>query len=219
VVFIQCSGPEERTGTVTDGGTTGFSYQNSSEAAASAAVVRGLVGSSDGSSGRLAAADVCVISPYAGQVRLLQATLLGGSSNASNGAGGRGQQGGRGRGGRGSSGGGGGSGGALAGLEVKTVDGFQGREKEVVVFSAVRSNSAGAVGFLSDARRLNVAITRARRGLVVVGDAATLRRDPTWAAWLAWAGAMGVMVGGGAAGGPGARVAAAAAARRQQGST
>ncbi|EOD22247.1 hypothetical protein EMIHUDRAFT_207426 [Emiliania huxleyi CCMP1516] len=72
-------------------------------------------------------------------------------------------------------------------LEIASVDNFQGREKEVVLFSAVRANSHGAVGFLSDWRRLNVLLTRARRGLVVVGHQETLRHDPYWRRWLDFA--------------------------------
>ena len=59
-------------------------------------------------------------------------------------------------------------------LEIDTVDGFQGREKEAVLFSCVRSNGDGEIGFLADTRRMNVALTRARRRLLVVGDSATL---------------------------------------------
>ena len=59
-------------------------------------------------------------------------------------------------------------------LEIKSVDGFQGREMEAVILSLVRSNSEGAVGFLQDFRRLNVAITRARRHLVIMGDSFTV---------------------------------------------
>ncbi len=62
----------------------------------------------------------------------------------------------------------------IAGLEIDSVDGFQGREKEAVVLSLVRSNSEGEIGFLADVRRTNVALTRARRLLLVVGDSATL---------------------------------------------
>ncbi len=63
-------------------------------------------------------------------------------------------------------------------LEIDSVDGFQGREKEAVVISLVRSNSAGEIGFLADVRRTNVALTRARRKLLVIGDSATLAGHP-----------------------------------------
>lgn len=69
-----------------------------------------------------------------------------------------------------------------AGLEVDSVDGFQGREKRVIVFSAVRSNERAEVGFLADERRLNVAITRAKQKLIVIGDSATLSSDANWRA-------------------------------------
>ena len=59
-------------------------------------------------------------------------------------------------------------------IEIDTVDGFQGREKEAVVISLVRSNEKGELGFLADVRRMNVALTRARRKLIVFGDSATL---------------------------------------------
>jgi ATP-dependent RNA/DNA helicase IGHMBP2 len=59
-------------------------------------------------------------------------------------------------------------------VEIDTVDGFQGREKEAVIISLVRSNAEGEIGFLADARRMNVALTRARRKLIVIGDSATV---------------------------------------------
>lgn len=63
-------------------------------------------------------------------------------------------------------------------LEVDTVDGFQGREKEAVIVSLVRSNRDNEIGFLSDVRRINVALTRARRKLMVIGDSATITVHP-----------------------------------------
>jgi len=62
-------------------------------------------------------------------------------------------------------------------IEIETVDGFQGREKEVIVTSLVRSNSGGGIGFLAESKRLNVAITRARRQVVIVCDSGTVCRD------------------------------------------
>lgn len=61
-------------------------------------------------------------------------------------------------------------------VHVKTVDGFQGQERDVICISLVRSNETGEIGFLNDYRRLNVALTRAKRKLVVFGDSATLSR-------------------------------------------
>ena len=65
-------------------------------------------------------------------------------------------------------------------VEVNTVDGYQGREKDIIVISFVRSNNQARIGFLEDLRRLNVALTRARRKLVIVGDFGTLETHPTY---------------------------------------
>ena len=113
------------------------------------------------STGDITASEIGVITPYNGQVRLLVDLF--------DQAGGRDEN------------------EPYAGLEIKSVDGYQGREKEVIVFSAVRANDEGNIGFLKDRRRLNVALTRAKRGLIVLGNLRTLRHDGTWRAWLDWA--------------------------------
>jgi superfamily I DNA and/or RNA helicase len=72
-------------------------------------------------------------------------------------------------------------------VEVNSVDGYQGRERDIIIFSAVRSNRKGHVGFLKDWRRLNVALTRARSALLVIGDMETLAEgDEHWAAFAKW---------------------------------
>ena len=112
--------------------------------------------------GDLESEDIGIVSPYSGQVRMIEELIIQSSNE-------------------------------YDGLEVKTVDGYQGREKEIIVISTVRSNEDGQVGFLSDMRRLNVAITRARRGLIVIGDETTLRRDSNWRAWIDWISENGLM--------------------------
>ncbi len=64
--------------------------------------------------------------------------------------------------------------GKLESLSVKTIDGFQGEERDVIYISLVRSNDTHEIGFLNDLRRMNVAITRAKKKLVVIGDSATI---------------------------------------------
>mmetsp|Transcript_11941 Transcript_11941/g.20231 ORF Transcript_11941/g.20231 Transcript_11941/m.20231 type:complete len:99 (+) Transcript_11941:95-391(+) len=72
-------------------------------------------------------------------------------------------------------------------VEVKSVDGYQGRERDIIIFSAVRSNRNGDVGFLKDWRRMNVALTRSRSALILVGDLTTLKQgDRHWAALGKW---------------------------------
>ena len=63
-------------------------------------------------------------------------------------------------------------------IAVNTVDGFQGQERDIIVISLVRANDEGQIGFLRDLRRMNVAITRARMKLIILGDSATLTRHP-----------------------------------------
>ncbi len=119
------------------------SRHNDMEARLVTRVVRDLINAG------LPAADIGVITPYAGQVALLSRRLTDALD---------------------------------AGLEVDSVDGFQGREKAAIVFSATRSNPEGDIGFLDDDRRLNVALTRAQRCFVGIGDSATLGGHATWGA-------------------------------------
>ena len=149
MAFVPVDGVEEED-------EEGKSRSNRDEAAKVLTIVTELLAMGD-----LTPHDIGVVTPYNGQVRLLNDLFI--------------QAGGREAGER------------FEGLEIKSVDGYQGREKEVIVFSTVRANDRGEVGFLSDHRRLNVAITRARRGLVVLGHPATLRYHPDWRAYLDWA--------------------------------
>ena len=112
--------------------------------------------------------DVGVITPYSSQVRLIRRTLK--ERKVLRDAG-------------------------LHLVEVSSVDGFQGREKEVIIFSSVRANFDKNVGFLADWRRMNVMMTRAKRGLIVIGNPSTLHSDRVWHHWLTWAAANGVIQG------------------------
>ncbi|MBT5708250.1 MAG: AAA family ATPase, partial [Verrucomicrobia bacterium] len=69
-------------------------------------------------------------------------------------------------------------------VEIGSIDGFQGREKEAVIISLVRSNPDHEIGFLRDTRRMNVALTRARRKLIVIGDSATISEHPFYSGLL-----------------------------------
>lgn len=80
---------------------------------------------------------------------------------------------------------------AASAVEIDSVDAFQGREKDAVLVSLVRSSSAGQIGFLADLRRLNVAITRARRHLLIVGDSGTVGANACYARLIARAEASG----------------------------
>lgn len=72
-------------------------------------------------------------------------------------------------------------------ITVNTIDSFQGQERDLVYISMTRSNNEGSIGFLSDIRRMNVAMTRARKKLVVIGDSATLSRLPFYSDFIGYA--------------------------------
>ncbi|QDH81407.1 AAA family ATPase [Echinicola soli] len=69
-------------------------------------------------------------------------------------------------------------------VTIGTIDGFQGQERDVVLISLVRSNEQGEIGFLADTRRMNVALTRAKRKLIVIGDSGTLSSHPFYQQFL-----------------------------------
>jgi superfamily I DNA and/or RNA helicase len=72
-------------------------------------------------------------------------------------------------------------------ITVNTIDSFQGQERDAVYISMTRSNAENVIGFLSEVRRMNVAMTRARKKLVVVGDSATLSKYPFYADFIQYA--------------------------------
>ncbi|WP_205510002.1 AAA domain-containing protein [Longitalea arenae] len=72
-------------------------------------------------------------------------------------------------------------------IAINTIDSFQGQERDIVYISMTRSNPDSRIGFLSDIRRMNVAMTRARKKLVVIGDSATLSQFPFYSDFISWA--------------------------------
>ena len=72
-------------------------------------------------------------------------------------------------------------------ISVNTIDSFQGQERDIVYISMTRSNTENKIGFLADIRRMNVAMTRARKKLVVIGDSATLSQHPFYADFITYA--------------------------------
>ena len=151
VAVISCAeGREEKAGVVgfdpasktsKGSGTDGVSFRNVLEAEVSIQAAHSLLHFGDIDS-------VAILTPYKGQVRLLESMIREQTSHFE----------------------------SLKGqVVVSSVDGYQGREADAVVFTTVRSNKEGSIGFVSDLRRLNVAITRPRRGLVIVCNPETLK--------------------------------------------
>lgn len=79
-------------------------------------------------------------------------------------------------------------------ITIHTVDGFQGQERDVILISLVRANEEGNIGFLNDLRRMNVAITRARMKLIIIGDASTLTRHAFYKALYNYIGEQGKII-------------------------
>lgn len=81
-------------------------------------------------------------------------------------------------------------------IEIKNVDGFQGREKDFIIVSLVRSNISQGIGFVGDKRRMNVTLTRAKHGLIIVGNPFTLYKNKVWADLLNWYDSKGMVYEG-----------------------
>ena len=116
--------------------------------------------------------EIGVICAYKGQKNLVRRLVNDAVFNLRRGNGGPG---GKSKGGRG----------RMCDVEVATIDSYQGREKEYIFISTVRSNLRDNLGFLVDFRRMNVSITRAKLGLIIVGDAFVLKNDKHWRRLLA----------------------------------
>jgi hypothetical protein len=149
----------------------GTSYTNQAEVNAVQELLRAVL-----AGGEIKPSEIGIITPYAAQVRLFRqclgipskAELMGPAAAAQ----------------------------AANCPDVASVDGFQGREKELIFMSTVRANERGNVGFTGDPRRLNVSFTRAKRGLVICGNFDTLSKDTIgWQPWLLWAQQRGLIAG------------------------
>jgi len=145
-----------------------MSYSNKYEAEMVLNVLVGLLGA-----GELRPCHIGIVTPYAAQVKLIRSLLRsrGVRTGIEKDTG-------------------------EAGVEVSSVDGYQGREKELMIVSTVRANNLNTIGFVADARRCNVTLTRARRGVIVLGHSTTLARDRrTWGPWVQWVNNSGLTVG------------------------
>ena len=156
VAFVEISGPEKRA-------PDGNSLFNAQEAKTAIDIVKSLLAGGD----LVGPGDIGVISPYAAQVRLLQEEYGAQGNQRRNFLDYTEED-------------------KMNELEIRSVDGFQGREKEVIVLCTVRSNAGGGIGFVADPRRLNVGITRAKRGLIVLGNRETLSTNEIWRDWFKW---------------------------------
>jgi regulator of nonsense transcripts 1 len=157
--------------TQTSFGSTGAieeqtSYLNEAEAEHVVSLLKGILDAQDP-----AVKSIGIISPYTAQVQLLQ-SVISHDGRLQNNLTSQGIE-----------------------LEIKSVDGYQGRERDIIIFSAVRSNRQGKIGFLSDWRRMNVALTRAKSALLIIGDFETLSdTDKYWASFRKWAEGAGCLV-------------------------